>query len=96
MQCKFQLRCPVIVKGDGKNKLNQSKSWSKNQHFQECSPKTGIPLLQVDRNDGDNPDDIKMPAAPGLYQNIKEEMKVKTKELAIAHRTMPPLKFGTK
>jgi hypothetical protein len=33
-----------------------------------------------------------MPAAPVLYQNIKEEMKVKTEELAIAHRTMLHLK----
>jgi hypothetical protein len=63
-----------------------------NQHSQECSAKTGIPLLQVDRDDYDNPDDVKMPAVPLLYQNIKEEMKVKMEELAIVHRTMLPLK----
>jgi hypothetical protein len=51
LQCKFQLRCPVVINGDGKNKLNMSKSWLTNQHSKECSAKTGIPLLQVDRDD---------------------------------------------
>ncbi len=63
-----------------------------NQHSWECSAKTGIPLLQNDRDNNDNPDDVKIPAAPVLYQNIKEEMKVKREELTIAHRTMLPLK----
>jgi hypothetical protein len=77
LQCKFQLCCPSIINGDGDGKnISLSKSWLMNQHSQECSTKTGIPLLQVDRNNNDNPDDVKMPAAPILYQNFKEEMKV--------------------
>jgi hypothetical protein len=92
LQCKFQLHCPVLINGDGKNKLNLSKSWLTNQHSQECSAKTSIQLPHIDRNDDDNPDDVKMPAALVLYQNIKEEMKVKMEELAIAHRTMLPPK----
>ncbi len=92
LQSKFQLRCPVLINGDCKKELKMLKSWLTTQHSWECSAKTGIPLHHVDRDNNNNPDDVKMLAAPVLYQNIKEEMKMKTKELAIAHRIMLPLK----